>query len=568
VPGTLGCPFVMTADDITRRWTLNASDEHAVAAGYRFDEERGMFVVDWLHDHLCLYEGEWAGQPFDCVDWQYDATMRMFGWVKFSERWGREIRRFRQASVWVPKKNKKSPTLAAWGIYLTCGDGEQGQKFYFAAKDGNQAREMVGKHAIEMVRASPMLMAECTINKTMMQITHERSRSLMKPLSSDNVRSQEAKEGLNGSIGVDETHVVDDAFMGRIDRAGISRSEPLLIEVSTAGDNPEGYGRARYEYAKRVLSGEHIDHQTLAIVHEAPQDLSDADLDADPVKYGKLANPAWGHTIGEEEYVSDYARSKVSITKLARFKMYRLNIWQRASNPWLRQDDWVKCRREFAEADLYGVPCGAGLDLSKTEDMTSLVLAFPEGEAVGEEDLPCKILSWFWLPQAAVDRHSHETDYAQWQADGWLRVIPGEVIDYSFVERDIAEILDKFDVRLLGFDRHYAFELTQRLVQEHGFPQTSLFEFPQTIMAFAGPTAQFERLVIAGKLHHNSHPILTWQAGHVQVKHDANANIRPVKPPHGDIRKIDGIVAGIMASDAATRMPAPSPYATRGIVLI
>lgn len=557
----------MTIDDVTKRWIRNASDERAVGAGYRFDEACGQFVVDWMAKYLRLYEGEWAGEPFACMDWQYEVTMRMFGWVKRSERWGREVRRFRKASIFLPKKSGKSPSLAAWGLYLLAGDGEQGQKVFIAAKDGQQAREITGKHAVEMMLSSPSLAAECTLNKNSMQVTHEQSRSFLRPLSSATSRTKEAKEGINGSVLVDETHVVDRDFMNRISRAGISRSEPFHIEVSTAGNDPESYGRERYEYSKRVESGEHVDHQLFVYCAEAPQDLNDADLDADPAKYGKLANPAWGHTVGEEEYLADYSESKVSISTLALFKMYRLNIWQRATNPWLRPEDWAKCRAEFDEAQLYGVPCGAGLDLSKTEDMTSLSLVFPEGAGSGAEDRSYKLLTWYWLPEAAVERHGHKVAYAQWAADGWLRLTPGEVIDYSLVERDVAEILDQFDVRCLGFDRKYAYEFTQRLAHERGC-RAELYEFPQTITGFAGPTATFERLVIAGKMHHRGNPITTWQAGHVEVWHDANDNIRPIKPPHKDIKKIDGIVASIMGLDAATRMPVACPYATRGFLTL
>ncbi len=567
----------MTLDTTTKRWIRNASDEKAAAAGCVFDESWGQYVVDWQYDHLCLYEGEWAGQPFECVDWQYEATMRLFGWKHYSEAWKRLIRRFRRASIWVPKKNKKSPQLASWALYLLAGDGEEGQKVFPAAKDGQQAREIVGKHAVEMMMASEILRANCTLNKNSMQITHESSRSFLRPLSSSNSRTKEAKEGINGSVVVDEAHVVDADFMAIIERAGISRSEPLHIEVSTAGNNPDGYGKKQYDYGKLVENGTHTDHSFFFMAYEAPSDLSDAELDADPVKYGKLANPAWGHTIHEEEFLADYNRSRLSITRLAEFKMYRLNMWQRSTNPWLRMDDWAKCEREFTEAELYGQPCGGGLDLSKTEDMTSWALVFPEDgkpmatntDAEGEEptfdDKPCKILTWFWLPERAIELHGHEVDYAQWAKEGWLRIIPGSVIDYSFVEKDIAELLDKFDVQMIGYDKKYAFELMQRLVQYHGHREDRLFEFPQTIMGFAGPTAQLERLVIAEKFHHNGNPITTWQAGHCEVWHDANDNIRPVKPPHKNIKKIDGIVSGIMALDASGRMPGLSCYETRGV---
>jgi len=344
----------------------------------------------------------------------------------------------------------------------------------------------------------------------------------------------------------------------------------LHVEVSTAGDDPDSYGKERFDYGQKIERGEIEDFQTLFVCYAAPQDLTDEQISDDPIKWGKLANPAWGHTVGDEEYVADYNESSKSIHEMARFKMYRLNIWQRSANPWLRMDDWAACRGQFTAADLEGEPCGGGLDLSKTEDMTSFSLVFPDLEWEGDEtaDRPCKLLTWYWLPEGAIDRHRHEVNYAQWARDGWLRVIPGsDVIVYSYVEKDIAQLLEQYDCRVLAFDQKYAAELIQRLAELHGFPEEWQYAFPQTIMGFAGPTAQFERMVIAGDLKHNGNPITDWQAGHVTVKHDANDNIRPVKPEHHDIKKIDGIVSAIMALDAANRMPDyTSAYESGGVV--
>lgn len=558
-------------DTLTKRWIRCEIDERAAVAGYRMDEERGQFVVDWMLDHLCLYEGEWAGQPFDCShDWQYEATIRMFGWVKHSERWGREVRRFRRASIWVAKKNGKSPTLAAWALYMLCGDGEQGQKVFLAARNGTQAREIAGKHVVEMCRSSPILMHNrtCTINKVTTQITHEPSRSFLRPLASDNVRSQEAQEGLNGSVVVDETHVVDRRFMSRVSRAGISRSEPLQIEASTAGNNPTGYGKERFDYGIRVNGclDDHVDYQTFYLAYAAPQTLTDAELAKDPVKYAKQANPAWGRIVGEEEYLADYNESKTSLTAIAEHKMYRLNIWQHAAHPWLSRDAWAKCEGDFAADDLAGEPCGGGLDLSQTADMTAFSLVFPDGSGDEDNDFAAKVMTWYWLPQGTVTKHSHEVPYRKWQEEGWLRVIPNtDVIVYSFVEKDIAELMERFDVQAVAYDRKYAHDIIQRLADKHARTEDAFYAFEQTLMVYAGPTAKLERMVLAGDLTHDGNPITTWEAGHVEVKSDANQNIRPVKPEKNEIRKIDGIVATVMALDAAGRLEGESFYEAHGL---
>jgi phage terminase large subunit-like protein len=58
-----------------------------------------------------------------------------------------------------------------------------------------------------MVRRSPALADECVINKSTGQITHLPTSSVYKVVAGDNPQSQ---EGLNGSLMVDETHVVSD----------------------------------------------------------------------------------------------------------------------------------------------------------------------------------------------------------------------------------------------------------------------------------------------------------------------------------------------------------------------
>jgi phage terminase large subunit-like protein len=86
---------------------------------------------------------------------------------------------------------------------------------------------------------------------------------------------------------------------------------------------------------------------------------------------------------------------------------------------------------------------------------------------------------------------------------------------------------------------------------------------------FAEPTREFERLVIGGGLRHPGHPVLTWMAQHVHVKHDVNNNKRPVKPADDDHRKIDGITAAVMAlARAMLGQPGVSIYETQGLTII
>jgi phage terminase large subunit-like protein len=555
-----------TPDSVTKRWIRNAADELAVRNGCYFDEARARYVVDWIQEYCCLYEGDDAGKPLMLLDGALDETMRMFGWVKYSEDWGRVIRRFRRASIWKPKKNKKSPTLAAWGIYLFLGDGEPGQKIYSVAKDGQQAK-ISHTHAVEMIRRSPALDSECKINQSTLQIFHPSTSSFYKIVAGDNIRSQ---EGLNGSLLVDETHVVDRRLMRVLRGAGISRSEPLHIEVSTAGNNPDGYGKERWDYGIEVEKGIREDEQLLFISYHAPQDLSDADLDADPLKWGKIANPAWGHTIKPAEFLAEYNASKSSPNDLLEFKMYRLNIWQRSAAPWIREGDWTRCKHPLELDFLKGRICAAGLDLSKKRDMSALGLVFPM-----DDPETYYLLPFFWMPESEAQGKNHLAPFMTWSKQGFLTLTPGDVIDYGFIGSQFRQLARLYRIKELAFDQHFAEDLTQRLEQgamddkgnviEEGTGVTR-YAFNQTLGEYAGATEDFERAILSGRLWHPDHPVLTWQAGHVKIRQNSLGYKMPVKPAPGDIKKIDGIQACVMGLARAVKLERNDEWYRPGIL--
>lgn len=537
----------MKADATTTRWMRDASDELAVANGCRFNERRGQAVVDWIERYLRLYEGVWAGKPFKVArDWQYDTTMRLFGWERPNVEWRDElpdrefIRRFSRVIVFIPKKNKKSPTLAAWMVYLLAGkNGEE--KCFPTAKNGKQIKKNVVRHVHEMIRNSPELMAEFKINKTTTEVYHAPTNSLMVPLSSDNVATQQANEGLNGNLFVDEVHVVNRSHIARVDRAGISRPEPLHAEVSTVGDDTDSYGFDRFEYAQGVITGGIQDDATLAVVHAAPQDLKDEDLFEDPEKYGKLANPAWGHTVKRSEFLADFEKSRKSLRALADFKMYRLNIWQASAKPWIDMAAWDGCRgTAVLTPDL---PLFLGMDLASKDDFAAVV-------GVQVQDGVTVVVGHYWVSRTRAEKHSDAgLPIMDWEQQGWVTISDGAEIDHNDIERYILEMHAEYDLRRVAHDPHGARGMRQRLDGDHGVPMA---EIPQNYKHLSDPSKALDATVNGGLLAHGNDPCLRWMAKNAMVKGDeANDLIRPVKPNRQSMKAIDGIVALVMAMGEA-----------------
>lgn len=516
-------------------WCRNDADRAAVQAGCRFDERLAAHAAGFFPRFLQHSKGQWAGQAFELLQWQRDLLIYpIFGWIRKDG-----TRRFRRAFVEVAKKNGKSTLASGIGLYLLVADGEPGAEVYSAASDRDQASIVHGE-AIRMAEASAALSACLKINRSNRNILYEHTNSWYRALSNE----PGGKEGLNiHACIIDELHVWHGRELWDTLRYGYrSRRQPLQFVITTAGDDDQSICYAELERARAIIRGDVRDHAYFGLVYEAQPE--DDWLDE---SVWEKANPSLGSTFTVESLREDAEAAKGKAGDEAVFKRYSLNIWQRATNPWLSMDDWGKCERQYTLDEMAGMDCYAGLDLSRTRDMTALELVFPL-----EEDGRTIYRQWpiFWLPEAAVEQYKNRIDILGWQRSGALSLIGDS---YADVEATIVDVSQRFNLIELAFDPMYARDLAEKLQNDHGI---MMVEFPQTIMQFAGPTAEYERLLIHGALHHPGNAVLTWQAGNVNIKNDANANKRPVKPPGADYRKIDGIVAGIMAlKRAMARQP-------------
>lgn len=594
-------------DDVTQKWMRNEADARAAANGYRFDLERAAFPVWWIGRYCRLYEGTYAGQPMvlrgahsqelfasqlpwkrggkeetiryireymecqaagEACDWQLEVFCRIFGWVGHSERWDGDVRRFTKGSIFTSKKNKKSPGIAAIGLYLACADGEPGNKVFFLATNLDQAKDIAATHATQMVRQSPELLRECEIKQNTARITHAPTNSILQPLSSGNERSQQSKEGLNGSGLVDEAHVVTRAFMSRMVRMGISRKEPLILDFSTAGNDIETYGYDQWEYGtanNRKGEDEHHFFQT----YEAPQDLSDSDLAADPEKYIRMANPALGHTVDMAEALQDYRNSRSTQAKLAEFKQYRLNIWSRTSTPWISGDDWARSARRGRKRAPGLEYAWGGLHVGYTDEPSAFTLAWPTDryaideavankvpllELLGALDQPVYTRTWYWLPKGAIEQWRHALPYGEWAKSRAVKVQRGRVLDPNGIIADVVRIMRDFDVQAVAYDPWQAATIMDRVCKEEGYPHERLWEFSQRSPAtWALPCAVLERLLISGKLKHQRSAPLDWEIGHATVKPDRLGGVSLILPPRDDRKKVNGLSSLIMALDAMAR---------------
>lgn len=528
------------APRVSKRWIKSAADERAIANGCWFDEEAADHFVEFCSAFCCHSKGEWAGKPLELLDWQRDDLFKpLFGWKQPDG-----TRRFHKLYCELPKKNGKSTMAAAVGLYMLVGDGEPGAEIYSAATDSKQASIVHGE-AILMVEASPELSALLDINKTTKNIAFPATNSYYRALSSGTAGAR-TKEGYNAHcILADELH----AWYGRllydaIKFAFAARRQGLFFQITTAGDDMLSICREQHDYAVKIEKGQHYDQNFMGYIRAA-----DPDDDLRDPEVQKKANPSWGVTIKPAKFASEIEEALSSPTTVAALKRYRFNIWTTGATAWLKPGLWDSAGESYTLDRLVGQKCGAGLDLAKTSDMTAAVFCFLCDDGI------YRLWPLFWMPAARVDDKNETTPFRAWADAGYLRVTPGDVSDYATIEADVAAIAKRTRASV-AFDPWNAEQFTQQLEAKHGIERV---QFPQTVAHFNEPMKELERLLLAKEMRHPNHPILSWQAGHVSTTSDASENIRPVKPPQGDNRKIDGIVASIMGLSRVMKAKSITP---------
>ena len=285
----------------------------------------------------------------------------------------------------------------------------------------------------------------------------------------------------------------------------------------------------------------------------------------------RSVTPVWGTSSRNAIIVDEINDALHTPSEIPNLLRLTYSVWVTGGEPWLNTEKWKESKDDETQLiydgsdwqlrgdSLRGGVCAGGLDLSKSLDFTAFTLVFPNDGVDEFWQLPM-----FWLPEATADKRAALADYYDWAEQGFLRLLPGEVVDYDTVLDDILRVAEWFDLREIFYDPWNCEPMRQR------FEKSGIFctKFEQSARNFAGPTAEYERLLLEGKLHHPGNEVLTWQASHVEVKTDLNKNSRPVKRKAGDYRTIDGVVSAIMGLHGATTLvPALGYYDECGLEL-
>lgn len=489
-----------------------------------FDAQAAERVVRFFATYLTHVKGKLARKPFTLEPWQVAIVANLFGWKRPDG-----TRRYREAFVFIPRKNGKTAMVAGLVNYALFWDGERGAEIYSAAADRDQAR-LVFEQAKGMVLQNKRLASHSKVLGN--SIVRESIGSYYRALSAE----ANTKHGYSVHFAViDELHAQPDRELVDVLATSVgARTQPMIVHITTAGYDRHSICYEKYDYACKVRDGIINDPYFLPVIYEA---LAEDDWTKEATWY--KANPNLGVSVSLEYMERECQRAKDSPAYENTFRRLHLNQWTEQDVRWLSMEKWDACN--IAHRDLNGRECFIGLDLSSTTDLTAMAAVFPDRD--GTRD----VLAKFYVPEEkAHERELRDrVPYVLWGKQEYLTMTPGNVVDYEYIRRDLLDMAKRYRIRKVSIDPWNATQLAVQLGQD-GF---EVEECRQGYHTLSAPSKQVDAMVASGKYRHSGQPVLRWCASNVAVEQDAAGNIKPSKKKSTE--RIDGIVALVMAEGQA-----------------
>ncbi|MFY1852386.1 terminase large subunit [Achromobacter xylosoxidans] len=476
---------------------------------------RGERNIAWIEATCRIPEGRFVGKAVKLTKAQkgwiraiYDTPTRMF-------------------ILSMARKNAKTATAAFLLLLHTCGpEARPNSQLYSAAQSREQAAILFAL-AAKVVRMSPQLSEYVVIRDTAKQLFCPELGTLYRALSAE----ASTAYGLSPVFTVhDELGQVKgprSELYEALETASAAQEAPLSIIISTQAPTDADLLSLLIDDA---LTG--ADPRNKVVLHSAP-------LDADPFSEEtiRLANPHYDEFMNKEEVRRQAADAKRMPSREASYRNLILNQRVEASNPFISRTVWEE--NGTPPESLEGKTVYGGLDLSSVSDLTALVLVSEDGD----------VESTFWLPSEGLTEKARNdrVPYDVWEDEGLLQTTPGRAIEYEYIAHYLRDVFDRYEIRALAFDR-YNMRFLKPWLERAGFTEEELerfVEFGQGFVSMSPAIRELEARLLAKKLRHGKHPVLTMCAANAVAVSDPAGNRKFTKSKTSG--RIDGMVALAMA---------------------
>ena len=452
------------------------------------------------------------------------------------------------------RKNAKTTFSAMLLLLHLCGPEARTNSQLFSAAQSRDQAGILFALAAKMVRLSPDLSSYLVVRDTAKQLFCPELGTLYRALSAE----------ASTAYGLSPAFVVHDELgqvrgprselFEALETAAGAQEQPLSIIISTQAPTDGDL--------LSILIDDAISGADSSIKSE----LHTASLELDPFSDEAIrqANPHFDTFMNRVEVRRQAEEARRMPARESSYRNLVLNQRVEANSPFVTLSVW-RDNGGAVRDDWRGLPVYGGLDLSEVSDLTALVLAADDGEAI-------HVRPAFWLPQDGLYERARNdrVPYDLWHQQGHLLTTPGKAIEYSWIAGYLWEVFQLYNVQKIAFDRWNMRHLRPWLLKA-GFSEVQIDEhfvdFGQGYQSMSPALRDLESNLLAGRMRHGNHPVLSMCAANAVVKSDEAGNRKLDK--RRSTGRIDGMVALAMAAGV---MPSPqttaSIYESRGLLVL
>ena len=423
------------------------------------------FVIKIIEATFVHIKGPARGKAFLLEPWEKFICYNVAGFYIA----GTEERRFKEAFIFLPRKNSKTFFASALAWALSLLERQYFSVLYIIATKLDRAME-----AFENIRENIEYMgesknfkilnnnAEHSISRTFYDENENKSGALrIQALAADAKRA----DGLNANIIIlDEMHAYKNANEYYVYKQAMKAYvNKLLIGITTAGSDMNSFCYQRLQYCKEVMRGTKVDEEYFIFICQAdnPDDYTN------PVEHEK-ANPNYGVTIREKDILNEALQAQNDPTGRDEFLNKSLNIYTNALNTYFDIFQAQESDKQFSWSleELAHLPIKwyGGADLSKMYDLTGTALH-------GRYKNTDICISHGFMPVTAAHLKAEEDQipFFWWEEQDWLTLCNSDVIEYEDVLKWFLQMRKiGFDIKWVGYDRRYSREFVLKM-KKSGF---------------------------------------------------------------------------------------------------
>jgi phage terminase large subunit-like protein len=448
----------------------------------------------------------------------------------------KDIRYYITALLEISRKNFKTFNSAVIFILLLITD-KPFSRFFSVAPDLKLSSEL--KVAIrKIIKVSPLLSEDDVFKVLRSEIRCLLTDSEYIPLA----YSEDRMDGkLANAFLADEAGAMDSYPIEAMRSSQITLFNKLGIIISTQYPNDNNAMIDEIDISKKVLDGLIENKRRFSLLYEPDSRFLVNDLwqTEDLIIY--QSNPV----AVNNKYIFD-AIKEIRVMAIL-YENKRENYLCKHNNikyKGLGVEGYVeitKVRECKQDEDLYfwkGKKVYIGLDLSQTDDNTAVAMV-----TYYEDKIYAKVFGFIPEEKIELKIKRENVDYRKLISKGVCYSCGDEVIDYSFVEKTILELEDKYDVEIVqvGYDRYNAISTIQKLEAE-GY---ECVEIKQHSSVLHMPTKLLKECILSKNFKYDENLMLEINFQNARCTEDTNLNKYVNKKKSNG--KVDMVVALINA---------------------